>query len=310
MAHLRVLLIALFLTVCSQAITLTVFDEHLVVGYPPVNNTGVVLVYNDLDLISRFYITTSDDVYPISVSVDFGIVAVAGIGNVGLVFCYYNGCGELIYIETPNYGIQFGRSVAVTSYILVVGAPLGINPDLWSSGVIFVYELPSLVKYRVVYPIELRDGDHFGMTVSAYSQFVLVGAPYHRGIGAVYLFVCETGLCSSITKLVLENNVRFGVSLSISDTLIVTASDTEVAIWDYDGNLIVIYQLGIDPTVGSYKNSFAIGSLNDTFVYECSQQCAITHKLSSFDDSKISSVAIGQDIVYIAKTDVYRYSLI
>ena len=236
-----------------------------------------------------------------AVATHAGTVVIGGIGHVGVVYCYYDGCNTLEYLKPVN-SIQFGRAVAISSYLLVVGAPLGINQHFRSSGVIFVYDALSLEGLQVADPAELRDGDQFGAAVATYDDYVLVGAPFYENTGAVYLFYCHLNLCKVRDRFLVPGSVKLGMAVALSEVLIAATAEVGILVIDYAGNRLDNDAVFRATSVAVYEQTLTVGYLDRATTYHCPDSgCTVDKILTG-----VSITAVGLDVntVYLGGLEI------
>lgn len=124
---------------------------------------------------------------------------------------------------------SFGRSVSVSGYVAIVGAPYedGGNGDpLQNAGAVYIFQLENglwLEKQKLT-ASDAQNHDSFGRSVSRSENVVIIGA---SGGEAAYIFKLENGEWLENKKLTAadaQNFDRYGDSVSISkDTVIIGA---------------------------------------------------------------------------------------
>jgi hypothetical protein len=128
----------------------------------------------------------------------------------------------------------FGRAVAATDGVVVVGAP--IDDDKGSgSGSVYVFEKNSTGQYEQVSKLLASDGtavDFFGYAVAATDDMMVVGAYLDddKGLssGSVYVFQKNsTGLYEQVSKLVASDGAAidiFGYAVAATDDMVVVGA--------------------------------------------------------------------------------------
>jgi hypothetical protein len=273
--------------------SLAVFNNSVLVGTNRQDNKGNAFLFIcdfDCKNTARFDIETSDD-YPISISMYEDTVVVGGIGHVDV----FSTSGELVQrLQPASYGIQYGISVGIHSHFLVVGAPLGINQDFVSSGVIFVYDRRSFARINVTSPRELREADHFGRSVASFGNYILIGAPQGN---AAYLLFCEK-TCQSKVRLTGLPDSRFGMVVTMSNQMIVIGAplSSSVHVFDLEGREISVVTKGdLGSVVAISEQRVLMGSPKRQLVYIfiCTDSCELDSILVDLELDENFGYSVG-----------------
>lgn len=147
------------------------------------------------------------------------------IGGSGISF------GELTKLAASNAGSfdRFGQSVAMTDDYLIVGAH-SEDTGASSAGSVYVYDKDTYAYVRTLNASDPGLNHHFGWSLAAEGNHVLVGAPGNVA-GAAYLFNLDTG--TQVHKFVSTDGAsgdQFGHSVSLSSTHVL------VGAWLVDNN--------------------------------------------------------------------------
>jgi len=132
----------------------------------------------------------------------------------------------------------FGRSVAVESDRVLVGAPTARGPDRSGGGAVcaFTRSGGEWTQEETFAPDDASFGDRFGVSVALSGETAFVGAwadadPNGPWAGSAYVFTRSDGAWSQQTKLVPEDgaaNDWFGSSVALAgDTALVGAHGTD-----------------------------------------------------------------------------------
>ncbi len=132
--------------------------------------------------------SSAEDLYSFSVRVDKD-VAIVGAPGSGVSFVYEFVEGSWSHISTlsgdDNEG-GFGYSVAKSESIIVVGSPTSNR----GTGKIYIFEFVGTTNNIVSRGTLLGENqeDQFGTAVDVSEAVVVVGGPFHNGVGAVYVY--------------------------------------------------------------------------------------------------------------------------
>jgi len=130
-------------------------------------------------------------------------------------------------------GDLFGHCVAVSpGGTIVVGAPFGsVNRFDTGSAYVFARDESSLwVQQTKLSSSDGASQDQFGGSIAIFGETVVVGAPFHNGTGAVYVFTLTNGnVWTQETKITSSDGVagdRFGWSVSMDQDAIAVGAPT------------------------------------------------------------------------------------
>jgi hypothetical protein len=181
-----------------------------------------------------------DDRFAHSVAIDNNTIVVgARNGEATYVFTLSDGQWMLQQklIQDESQG-QFGIAVAISGNVLVVGAKTAIDMnDGIAKGAAYVFENQegNWQQRCHLLPINGKEGDEFGVSVSIKNQLIMVGAEQTDKNGAdsgsVYLYQFNNGQCTPIKEQWIasdtNNNDYFGKSVALSgNTFLVGAPYT------------------------------------------------------------------------------------
>ena len=132
---------------------------------------------------------------------------------------------ETVPAPSGIYGDAFGRSVAVSGGILVVGAPLANE----ARGAAYVYTR-GLDAWDLLLTLGLPDGqpgDEFGASVAVGEGFGIIGVPGRDGGMGIAMAYTDTGGDLASTEMIPSNRTeggRFGSAVSIEGNLAVVGA--------------------------------------------------------------------------------------
>lgn len=124
----------------------------------------------------------------------------------------------------------FCSSVALSNDIVVVGAMQDSDNGM-DAGAVYLFDL-SRPGTDFMQQLTAKDGasfDYFGRSVAADGRFIAVGSPYHRSVGAAYMFVLneQRTSASQEAKLMADSSAiedQFGISVAVSGSTIVVGA--------------------------------------------------------------------------------------
>jgi len=136
---------------------------------------------------------------------------------------------------------QFGFSVAISGFIIVVGSPFG------SGGSVYLFATSGLLLKKLVAPDSIL-GAQFGYSVAATESDIIVGAPSDMNLsGSVYFFSASGDYKFKVFWLSTDAfGTRFGSSVSVSGTTVVVGCPLDDAN-GVDSGSVYVYN-----TAGSY----------------------------------------------------------
>ena len=148
---------------------------------------------------------------------------------------------------------NYGNSVVSDGTVLVVGVPDADPGGATNAGMVYVYrhDGQNWIEEAALSASDGGTHDNFGERVALHSDRIVVGAPFHDGLGsdagAAYIFQYSSGSWSEEKKLEASDGAasdRFGTSVAIEGTTVVVSSpyDDEgftdrgaVYVYDYAG---------------------------------------------------------------------------
>lgn len=184
----------------------------------------------------------SGDCFGFSVSVDDHIAAVGAFGDndveeeAGAVYVFRNKDSkwtEEAKLVPPDgmKGAQFGRAVAVSGDLIVIGAndPRSRNPG---SAFVYRYGADGWVREKKLTASDAGEWDQFGRSLSASGKRIAIGAPFdenENGIfaGAVYVFRNDGSDWIEEAKLIASDGARkdqFGYFVAINGKVLVAGA--------------------------------------------------------------------------------------
>ena len=175
-----------------------------------------------------------EDAFGTSVDIDNGVVAVgADFGNIddgvhsGSAYLFDTATGVQLFKLIANDGAigdAFGRSIAIDSGIVAVGAPFDADNG-FDSGSVYLYDASTGVQLFKLLTSDGEPRDHFGLSIAIDNGIVAVGAngDDDNGLnsGSVYLFDASTG--AQITKLLPSDGAEvdhFGIAIAINNGIV------------------------------------------------------------------------------------------
>jgi len=228
------------------------FDEQFINADNTTANgyDATTLPSNETKIIASDVITF--DAFGDSVAVGSGRIVVGAPGDddngngSGSVYTYDLDGNELTKITASDAGSydQFGRSVAVGSGRIVVGAFR--DDDAGSdSGSAYVFDLDGNELTKIT-ASDAASFDNFGYSVAVGSGRIVVGARFDlpngsgantAGTGSAYIFDLDGNQLAKITASDRVSNALFSESISVGSGRIVVGSGGESAyVFDLDGN--------------------------------------------------------------------------
>jgi hypothetical protein len=168
-------------------------------------------------------------------------------------------------------GDQFGRSVAVGSGRIVVGALLD-NDTASNTGSAYIFDLDGNLIKKIVASDAAAD-DYFGRSVAVGSGRIVVGSPLDNDAGAssgsAYIFDLDGNLVKKIVASDAYTGDQFGVSVAVGSGRIVVsapynddagASSGSVYVFDLDGTQLEKIVASDATGADRFGYSVAVGS--------------------------------------------------
>ena len=163
----------------------------------------------------------------------------------------------------PDPQAGFGKAVAISGNIVVVGSPFYYSRGLETVGIAYVFDLQSATPGVPVLTIENAEPseyEHFGWAVAVSGTRVAVGVPHHSGTadfavwkGAVFLFDLSSATPATPVRK-FDNPTpaegeEFGYSVALSGNRLVVGARRDDTGAD-DAGAVYVYDLGsATPTV-------------------------------------------------------------
>lgn len=195
----------------------------------------------------------ADDGFGSAVGISGSLVAVGtpgddtGAANAGCIYIFNASAPDpaipqqVIPNPEPATGDEFGKSVAISGNLLVIGVGSD-DGDGTDSGRAYVFDLAGptpTVPSRVLSNPSPASGDRFGDAVSIWGSRVVIGAPYDDATGAdsgkAYVFDLSSPT-PTVPWLSLDNPTpaaddKFGSAVAISaDRLVVSSPDDDLGV--------------------------------------------------------------------------------
>jgi Ni,Fe-hydrogenase maturation factor len=224
------------------------------------------------------------DLFGFAVSATASMVVVAAVSqasNSGSVYVFkkkstgqYEQVSKLMASDGA-VGDSFGRAVAATDSMMVVGA-WGDDDNGDRSGSVYVFEKNSTGQYQQVSKLVASDGaagDQFGWTVAASDGMVVVGAyeDDDKGLssGSVYVFKKNiTGQYEQASKLVASDGAafhNFGVAVAATDAAVVVGAFRDDDNGSGSGSMYVFEKNSTGQYEQARKLVASDGAANDGF---------------------------------------------
>ncbi|MEM7230037.1 MAG: hypothetical protein AAF432_14610 [Planctomycetota bacterium] len=154
-------------------------------------------------------------------------VGAPGTGNVALVgstFIYERNGDDWNNTQTlmspdPQAGDRFGDAMAMQPGMLFVGASGRDNPELDRGGVsVFIRDDEQWIPFGELTTTDGVAGDGFGDVIDLDTATVMISAPAHNGVGAVYVFTIVGGNWIETQKITPPSRGidRFGSAVALS----------------------------------------------------------------------------------------------
>lgn len=155
------------------------------------------------------------------------LVGVPGQGIGRALLFDADGGGLLAPLDAPVRSRDFGRTVAATDDLLVVGAP--------DAGAVYVFDARSRALVQTLRdPHPDAERSEFGQAIAIAGDAVVVGAPFAdrdgRDAGAAYVFGARSGrLRLALTPPRTALGARFGTAVAIAGDDVVVGATSEGA---------------------------------------------------------------------------------
>lgn len=168
---------------------------------------------------------------------------------------------------------EFGRAVAVSGNLAIVGAPrndsMGVN-----AGAAFIYEYDAAndvwTEAAGLYPTDAGLYDEFGGAVSIDSNRAVVGSMSHAGTGAVYVFEkINDSTWAQTAKLLAADAAmgdKFGGKVALDGDRIMVAAKGDNSIYGYDQGAVYMFTFQADS--GRWEQEAKIIPLAAGIVFE------------------------------------------
>ncbi len=204
------------------------------------------------------------DFFGDSVSIYGNNVLVGAIGvdvgseGAGSVYLF-NTSGNLLqtfYNPTPAPNDNFGQSVAISGNKVLVGAYTD-DTGAEDVGSVYLFDISGNLLETINKPNPMS-GDNFGLSLSIYENYILVGADREdagaEDVGSVYLFDTSGNLLQTINNPNPMPGDQFGHTVSIYGNHVLTGAHKAglVYLFDTSGNLLQTFN---DPGPG-HDNAF------------------------------------------------------
>ena len=204
------------------------------------------------------------DLFGDSVSIYGNNVLVGAIGvdvgseGAGSVYLF-NTSGNLLqtfYNPTPAPNDNFGHSVAISGNKVLVGAYTD-DTGAEDVGSVYLFDISGNLLETFNKPNPMP-GDNFGLSLSIYENYILVGADREdagaEDVGSVYLFDTSGNLLQTFNNPNPMPGDQFGHTVSISGNHVLTGAHKAglVYLFDTSGNLLQTFN---DPGPG-HDNAF------------------------------------------------------
>ncbi len=176
-------------------------------------------------------VNSCDDMHPDLPDLEFEICGVSRLIDCGSSQTQF----QKILPSDGRPGDELGLGIAASGTYALLGA-FQDDDEGTDAGSTYIYEYDGLVWDQVGKLVTLdglNSGDNFGISVSMSESVALVGARFHGGSGAAYVFSQSGEAFSEAQKLVPSDGAsmdRFGQSLDLDDDVAIVGS------WAHQGN--------------------------------------------------------------------------
>jgi len=141
-------------------------------------------------------------------------------------------------------GDYFGRSVAISGEVIIVGAPYSYK------GSAYVFERSNDGSWSQVAKLTASDGaggDHFGISVATDGNAFVVGAPQKDTAGSAYVFERNTdGFWSQVAKLTASDGAMddyFGNAVAIDGSTVIVGAEGDDDVNENAGSVYIFEKL-------------------------------------------------------------------
>ena len=281
----------------QSLLPLTISDQDILLIKNSINPLQYSnYAYKPVPSVSEAYSISNPDLgandrfgYAVSIDDNHAIVGSryedTGDTNAGSAYIYNVTTGAVLHTinnPTPEYGDQFGYSVAISGNNSIIGARLddtGAN----NAGAAYIYNnTTGNLVHALINPTP-ASGDEFGFAVDISDTYAIVGAKGDdtnaNNAGSVYIYNVSTGnLVHTINNPEAGENDQFGISVSISGKYALIGAYGDDAGATNAGSAYVYY--------GDFDNDGQVsGSNQDDILY-------------GLDGDDIISGLLGSDILY------------
>ena len=206
----------------------------------------------------------------------------------------------------------FGVSVSINDEFAVIGAFFDDeNGEESGSAYIFKYDGESWIEEAKLLPSDGEEGERFGISVSIYGDYALIGAALDNDLGkksgSVYVFKNDGENWFEVDKLYASDGEEydyFGVSISIDgDYVLIGAEGDEEN--GHDSGSAYVFKYDGDGWVEETKLIASDGTEGDRFGYSCSLNgdYALIGAWMDYDDKDDSGDEYGSGSAYVFKYD-------
>jgi FG-GAP repeat protein len=130
----------------------------------------------------------------------------------------------------PQTGGQFGYSLELKGNTVLVGAPFESSGGESAAGNVYAFNFMKSKSSLELSSPGSAVGGHFGWSVAAFSQVIVVGAPGEgSGAGHAYLFSSKGTLTKTLSSPNSQAGGHFGWSVSVVKKLFAVSAPSETA---------------------------------------------------------------------------------
>ncbi|HUI86085.1 MAG TPA: hypothetical protein VLY21_02885 [Nitrososphaerales archaeon] len=152
----------------------------------------------------------------------------------------------------PQTGGQFGYSLELKGDTVLVGAPFEPYDGVLAAGNVYAF---NFMKSRPLMELSSPGpaaGGHFGWSVAAFGQTIVVGAPGEGGgAGRAYLFSSKGTLTETLSSPRAQSGGHFGWSVSVVKRLFAVGAPSETAGGQSSAGNAYVYSLATGSLVAS-----------------------------------------------------------